>query len=525
MQPSAADRDGLHVFLSYRRSDCQAQANGLHDGLIHRIPSASIFMDVDSIPYGVDFEEHIRKAIQKCDIVLVLIGDNWLDKESSGRRRIDEPEDFVRLEIENSLESPEVRVIPVLVEGAVMPRSADLPTSIRKLARLNAIELSDQRWKSDVERLARLIEGFGPQSEPVKPETRPSLRLADVDGAAVAAAIDALPEQFQTKDVSEHATVTAAHGTATAASNYHAMIGTYIARNCEDLGVKSLGKQGNRRGELWGRRAVEPPPRPVRAAPAPSPTPPPVPWGAPSSKTQPASHGRKPDQQGWNTERVAVKTGKRRPGRFMVWLPFLTAGLAAWVPPALASTKAKDPARRKTLRWWAVGLAASGLIGFVMVGSSPEGETSALSSIGTFILLPVIGLGTWLAITNRDAGALVAEPEPAMSSLPGASEALAQRHTRSRYLEIVVRDPDLARDMNIGRPDLDRNYDDAGLLDLNRVPSSVLVQHAGLTPEEAEKAVAARGRLGGLSSVDDLVIFADVNPETAERLKDRAVFL
>ena len=509
VEPAASRRDGLHVFMSYRRSDCQAQANGLHDGLIHRIPSASIFMDVDSIPYGVDFEEHIRNAIQQCDIVLVLIGDNWLDEDSTGRRRIDEAEDFVRLEIENSLESPDVRVIPVLVEGAVMPRTADLPMSIRKLARLNAIELSDQRWKSDVERLARLIEELGPQPAPVKREARTSLRLADVDGAAVAAAIRALPEQFQTKDVSEHATVTAAHGTSTAAGNYHAMIGTYIARNCEELGVKSLGKQSNRRGELWGRRTVQPPPRPATAAPPPMPAPPPVPWNVPPPTQVPA----------------AATVGRRRPGRLMVWLPLLTAGLAAWVPAAVASTKVKDTARRKTLRKWAVALAVSGLVAFVMVGSSPEGETSALSSIGTFIMLPVIGLGTWLARQNRNPAALAAEPEHALASLPGASEALAQRQTRSRYLEIVVRDPDLARDMNIGRPDLHRNYDDAGLLDLNTVPSSVLVQHAGMTPEEAEKVVAARERLGGLSSVDDLVIFADTNPETAERLKDRAVFL
>jgi hypothetical protein len=110
---------GPRLFISYRRSDCQPQANGLYDGLSHRLPSASVFMDIDSIPPGADFEEHIRREIEICDLVLVLIGDNWLDQTADGSsRRIDTPDDFVRLEIESALASPRVNVLPVLVEGA-----------------------------------------------------------------------------------------------------------------------------------------------------------------------------------------------------------------------------------------------------------------------------------------------------------------------------------------------------------------------------------------------------------------------
>jgi hypothetical protein len=158
------------IFISYRRGDCQPQANAINDGLRHRIHPAHIFMDIDSIPPGVDFEEHVRNEIKICDVVLVLIGDDWLSATTyDGTRRIDDPDDFVRLEIESALASPRVSLVPVLVEGAEMPRAAELPESIRAMARINAIELSDQRWTSDIERLANVIrEHSEPVPQPVQ---------------------------------------------------------------------------------------------------------------------------------------------------------------------------------------------------------------------------------------------------------------------------------------------------------------------------------------------------------------------
>ena len=156
---AAADKQG--IFISYQRSDCLSQANGLHDGLVNRLPNAEIFMDVDSIPAGVDFEQHIREAIDGCDVVLVLIGDNWMDtRAGTETRRIDEPNDFVRLEIESALANPTVTTIPVLVEGAQMPEAATLPESIQKLARINAFELDDRRWKADLARITELLAGL-----------------------------------------------------------------------------------------------------------------------------------------------------------------------------------------------------------------------------------------------------------------------------------------------------------------------------------------------------------------------------
>ena len=180
------------MFISYRRADCQPQANGLYDGLSHRLKSASIFMDIDSIPPGADFEHHIRSEIEVCDLVLVMIGDNWLEPApDQPGRRIDADDDFVRVEIESALASPNTRVIPVLVEGAEMPRPADLPESIRALTRFNAIALDDRRWTADVGRLAATIESMttplavaetsAPRPSPARPpSSRP--RLPGPDG-------------------------------------------------------------------------------------------------------------------------------------------------------------------------------------------------------------------------------------------------------------------------------------------------------------------------------------------------------
>lgn len=160
--PSSAGAHELRIFLSYRRSDCQPQANGLYDGLRNRLPQARVFMDIDSIPAGVDFQDHIQREISVCDVVLVMIGDNWLDsRPGSEVRRVDEEGDFVRLEVESALASSEVRTVPVLVENAQMPRASELPDSIARLARINAIELNDLRWRGDLDRLVDAVEAIG----------------------------------------------------------------------------------------------------------------------------------------------------------------------------------------------------------------------------------------------------------------------------------------------------------------------------------------------------------------------------
>jgi len=160
--PSQSAPTDLRVVISYRRADTRSHVNGIYDGLATRLPDASIFMDLDSIPAGVDFEAHIRDEISRCHVVLVIIGDDWPAADpATGQRRLDNPDDFVRLEIESALQNATTAVVPILVEGAHMPSSASLPESVARLARINALHLDDTRWRTDLDRLVTRVTELG----------------------------------------------------------------------------------------------------------------------------------------------------------------------------------------------------------------------------------------------------------------------------------------------------------------------------------------------------------------------------
>ena len=112
-----------------------------------------IFMDVDTIEAGLDFVEVLQNAVQSCDVLVALIGRSWLNiQDEAGKRRLDNPEDFVRIEIAAAL-SRDIRVIPVLVDGAPMPRSTELPDNLKPLARRNALQVNHHSFNSDAYRL------------------------------------------------------------------------------------------------------------------------------------------------------------------------------------------------------------------------------------------------------------------------------------------------------------------------------------------------------------------------------------
>jgi sugar lactone lactonase YvrE len=116
-------------------------------------------MDIDTIEPGDDFRKVVRNAVGSCDVVLVMIGKQWQSMtDAQGRRRLDDPEDWVRVEIATALANPDVRVIPVLVRGASMPGEQELPGDLKELSWRNAIELSDSRFQHDANRLAGVIE-------------------------------------------------------------------------------------------------------------------------------------------------------------------------------------------------------------------------------------------------------------------------------------------------------------------------------------------------------------------------------
>jgi len=153
-----------NIFINYRREGSSGHSGRLFDALRGHF-AGRLFMDIDTLEPGVDFVEAIEQAVGSCEVLIVVIGREWLTiKDAAGQRRLDDPADFVRLEVEAAL-GRKVRVIPVLVQDATMPRAEELPPSLALLARRNAIELSDARWAYDVDRLARTIQGILKEKE------------------------------------------------------------------------------------------------------------------------------------------------------------------------------------------------------------------------------------------------------------------------------------------------------------------------------------------------------------------------
>ena len=156
MTGSAGDIPG-RIFISYRREETAYPAAWLFDRLAGRFGRDQVFKDVDSIEPGDDFVEVITTAVGSCHVLLALIGGRWLTiADQDGQRRLDNPSDFVRLEIEVAL-ARNVRVIPILVDGARMPRAEELPASLAKLARRQALELGPSRFDADSRRLFRVL--------------------------------------------------------------------------------------------------------------------------------------------------------------------------------------------------------------------------------------------------------------------------------------------------------------------------------------------------------------------------------
>lgn len=144
------------IFISYRREDSAGFAGRLSDALEARYGAGNVFRDVEDIQAGDDFVHALSAQMAGCDVVIALIGNRWLGPRSGGSRRIDEPDDTLRMEIRTALEQDR-RLIPALVDGALMPAAKELPTDIEALSRRQAVVLNDRSWTSDVDALARAI--------------------------------------------------------------------------------------------------------------------------------------------------------------------------------------------------------------------------------------------------------------------------------------------------------------------------------------------------------------------------------
>lgn len=159
------------VFISYRQDDSAGWAGRLADDLADRIGGDRIFRDV-KIPAGVDYEQHIERVLDGCDVVIAVIGPHWATAaDATGALRLHLPGDLLRREIERALQRPDVEVIPVLVHRARMPDPATLPEGLRALTRRQAVELSDARWTRDVDELvAQALEKLDHDPPPPRPQ-------------------------------------------------------------------------------------------------------------------------------------------------------------------------------------------------------------------------------------------------------------------------------------------------------------------------------------------------------------------
>jgi TIR domain-containing protein len=177
------------VFISYRRRDTDGHAGRLAEDLRERFGEEHVFIDVDSIGGGVDFEQRIEHALDESDVAFVLIGDEWLGRREGAPARIQDPGDWVRREVAAVLGRPDVTVVPVVVEGAPLPTSDDLPPDLARLPRLQASDLSTRKWEYDFQRLCEIVERADPRAAggPVRRLLRRSPRGSALAAASVVA--------------------------------------------------------------------------------------------------------------------------------------------------------------------------------------------------------------------------------------------------------------------------------------------------------------------------------------------------
>ncbi len=156
------------IFISYRRQDSRGDAGRIYDRLRPEFGEAGLFMDVAHIPLGVNFVRVLREEVTKCQVLLAVIGPGWLEaRDDDGSRRLDNPNDFVRVEIAAAL-ARDIPVVPILLEGTKMPKASLLPADLQELAQRNGLDVRHVSFHADID---RLIAGLGsvPKIAPIAP--------------------------------------------------------------------------------------------------------------------------------------------------------------------------------------------------------------------------------------------------------------------------------------------------------------------------------------------------------------------
>jgi hypothetical protein len=162
--------DTKAVFISYRRAAGAGYAGRIADALVEHFGEDKVFRDIDSLEPGLDFAEAIERAIESSEVLIAVIGKNWLTApDAAGQKRLEKPDDYVRTEIATALKR-NIRVIPLLVQGAAMPSARDLPDDLAPLSRRNAFEIHDSSWRDDIQRLVTTLERVIKGNRPATPD-------------------------------------------------------------------------------------------------------------------------------------------------------------------------------------------------------------------------------------------------------------------------------------------------------------------------------------------------------------------
>jgi predicted GTPase len=175
----------VRIFISYRRDDTKGITGRIREHLEKNFGHNSVYRDIESIPPGANFRWHLSKALSECDVLLAVIGDKWLaaahsDQPDVGGRRLWDPTDLVRTELESAL-AREITVIPVLIDQASMPKARDLPEVLHRLCDRQWTRVSDEAFDTDVKRLIDAIRAAKPPCRHVRSNTQFSKKLLEVE--------------------------------------------------------------------------------------------------------------------------------------------------------------------------------------------------------------------------------------------------------------------------------------------------------------------------------------------------------
>src|SRR5215471_2135372 len=153
------------VFISYRRDDSAGHAGRVHDRLEREFGRDLLFMDVDAVPLGINFVKVLGEEVAKCDVLVAVIGPNWLNaRDEDGNRRLDNPHDFVRIEIGVALQR-NIPVIPILLDGAKVPKPSQLPKELEELSLRNGLDVRHASFHNDIDKLVRSLKGRSAEAD------------------------------------------------------------------------------------------------------------------------------------------------------------------------------------------------------------------------------------------------------------------------------------------------------------------------------------------------------------------------